>query len=132
MHGFKRSQASPRPCRWTRSRWARSRRPRAGGERDPCGDGSRPGALPAQALDHATGDLAAAAALTGLVERPGRGGSVRDLALARTATWLQDAAPPAWACRVAAALPGRRSGALVSVRAMVVRDAPVVSHVEHS
>jgi len=48
----------------------------------------RPGALPAQALDHATGYLAAASALLGLAERPARGGSVRELALARTAEWL--------------------------------------------
>ncbi|NMO90722.1 CoA transferase [Actinomycetospora sp. TBRC 11914] len=48
----------------------------------------RPGALPAQALDHATGYLAAASALLGLAERPTRGGSIRELALARTAEWL--------------------------------------------
>lgn len=48
----------------------------------------RPGALPAQALDHATGYLAAASALIGLAERGERGGSVRELALARTAEWL--------------------------------------------
>jgi crotonobetainyl-CoA:carnitine CoA-transferase CaiB-like acyl-CoA transferase len=56
---------------------------------DLCGtDGDRPGALPAQALDHATGYLAAASALLGLAERAERGGSVRELALARTAEWL--------------------------------------------
>ena len=54
---------------------------------DPAG---RPGALPAQALDHATGYLAAAAALLGLAERATHGGSVRELALARTAQWLLD------------------------------------------
>jgi crotonobetainyl-CoA:carnitine CoA-transferase CaiB-like acyl-CoA transferase len=51
-------------------------------------DDGRPGALPAQALDHATGYLAAASALLGLAERPTRGGSIRELALARTAEWL--------------------------------------------
>lgn len=51
-------------------------------------DGGRPGALPAQALDHATGYLAAASALLGLAERATRGGSIRELALARTAEWL--------------------------------------------
>ena len=53
-----------------------------------CGTDDRPGALPAQALDHATGYLAAASALLGLAERPTRGGSIRELALARTAEWL--------------------------------------------
>ena len=53
-----------------------------------CGTDDRPGALPAQALDHATGYLAAASALLGLAERPARGGSIRELALARTAEWL--------------------------------------------
>jgi hypothetical protein len=53
-----------------------------------CGTDERPGALPAQALDHATGYLAAASALLGLAERPTRGGSIRELALARTAEWL--------------------------------------------
>ena len=53
-----------------------------------CGTEERPGALPAQALDHATGYLAAASALLGLAERPIRGGSIRELALARTAEWL--------------------------------------------
>ncbi|HEY2222810.1 CoA transferase [Actinomycetospora sp.] len=55
---------------------------------DPTREDGRPGALPAQALDHATGYLAAASALLGLAERSERGGSVRDLALARTAEWL--------------------------------------------
>jgi hypothetical protein len=53
-----------------------------------CGTDGRPGALPAQALDHATGYLAAASALLGLAERSTRGGSIRELALARTAEWL--------------------------------------------
>ncbi|WP_066067768.1 CoA transferase [Frankia sp. EI5c] len=55
-------------------------------------DGVTPGALPAQALDHATGYFLAAAIIDALVERAadGRG---RDVAasLARTATWLLDA-----------------------------------------
>jgi crotonobetainyl-CoA:carnitine CoA-transferase CaiB-like acyl-CoA transferase len=55
---------------------------------DPGRDDGRPGALPAQALDHATGYLAAASALLGLAERPTSGGSIRELALARTAEWL--------------------------------------------
>ncbi|MFC5061256.1 CoA transferase [Actinomycetospora atypica] len=60
----------------------------AGGIAVASSTGERPGALPAQALDHATGYLAAASALLGLRERSSRGGSVRDLALARTAEWL--------------------------------------------
>jgi len=50
-----------------------------------------PGALPAQVLDHATGYLAAAAALLGLRRQRADGGThhVR-LALAGTARWLQD------------------------------------------
>ncbi|MFI8068289.1 CoA transferase [Streptomyces sp. NPDC086033] len=51
----------------------------------------RPGALPAQALDHGTGYLLAAAVLRALIEQSYEGGSrfVR-LALARTAQWLTD------------------------------------------
>ncbi|WP_101832556.1 CoA transferase, partial [Frankia canadensis] len=50
-----------------------------------------PGALPAQALDHATGYLLAAAIIDALVAR-GDDGQGRDVAasLARTATWLLD------------------------------------------
>lgn len=58
------------------------------------GHDGRPGALPAQVLDHATGYLAAAAAalsLTGVV----RGEPARHtrLSLAQTAHWLQQAGP---------------------------------------
>jgi hypothetical protein len=58
------------------------------------GDGSRPGALPAQVLDHATGYLAAAAALTALaaVARGAPPVHAR-LSLAQTAHWLSTAAP---------------------------------------
>ncbi|HKS49334.1 MAG TPA: CoA transferase [Amycolatopsis sp.] len=50
-------------------------------------DGPRP--LPAQALDHATGWLAAAAAMIGLARRAVDGGSWRArLSLARTGMWL--------------------------------------------
>jgi crotonobetainyl-CoA:carnitine CoA-transferase CaiB-like acyl-CoA transferase len=57
------------------------------------GPAGQPGALPAQALDHGTGYLLAAAVLRALTERTydGRGRSVR-LALARTAAWLTGAA----------------------------------------
>lgn len=53
------------------------------------GSAKAPGALPAQALDHGTGYLLAAAVLRALTERHDEGGSrlVR-LALARTAHWL--------------------------------------------
>ncbi|MFJ9419018.1 CoA transferase [Streptomyces sp. NPDC101227] len=51
--------------------------------------GGIPGALPAQALDHGTGYLLAAAVLRGLTERARVGGSgVATLALTRTARWL--------------------------------------------
>lgn len=53
------------------------------------GDGVRPGALPAQVLDHASGYLLAAAVVDALDERlrDGRGRDVA-VALARTAAWL--------------------------------------------
>ncbi|MFJ3992408.1 CoA transferase [Streptomyces sp. NPDC090032] len=53
------------------------------------GSGERPGALPAQALDHGTGYLLAAAVLRAVTEQLDEGGTraVR-LALARTAHWL--------------------------------------------
>lgn len=55
------------------------------------GSPERPGALPAQALDHGTGYLLAAAVLRALTEQSYEGGSrfVR-AALARTASWLTD------------------------------------------
>lgn len=56
--------------------------------------GGEPGALPCQLLDHATGYLAAAAALDGLARQGAEGGTqVRRLSLARTAAWLM-AKPP--------------------------------------
>ena len=54
-------------------------------------DGRKPTPLPVQALDHATGYLAAVAAVRGLSERRRTGlGSVSRLSLARTAMFLQD------------------------------------------
>jgi hypothetical protein len=71
-------------------------------------DGERPGAMPAQALDHATGYLLAAGVVDALVARAAdaRGRDV-GVALARTAAWLlgadaRDAAHP----EPAVALPG--------------------------
>ncbi|MBD0842417.1 CoA transferase [Streptomyces sp. TRM68416] len=53
------------------------------------GSRERPGTLPAQALDHGTGCLLAAAVLRALSEQYDEGGSrVVRLALARTALWL--------------------------------------------
>jgi crotonobetainyl-CoA:carnitine CoA-transferase CaiB-like acyl-CoA transferase len=53
--------------------------------------GTKPSPLPAQVLDHATGWLAAGAAITGLRRRAVEGGSWRiRLALARTAAWFTD------------------------------------------
>jgi hypothetical protein len=55
------------------------------------GDAAPPGPLPAQALDHGTGYLIAAAALRGLAERARSGTPLHArLALARTARWLLD------------------------------------------
>ncbi|SDP19814.1 CoA-transferase family III [Pedococcus dokdonensis] len=52
-------------------------------------DGTVPGALPAQALDHATGYLLAAGVLTALRRRSQEGGTWRvEAHLARTAHWL--------------------------------------------
>ncbi|WP_327366599.1 CoA transferase [Streptomyces sp. NBC_01217] len=53
-----------------------------------------PGALPAQALDHGTGYLLAAAVLRALTEQHEEGGSrLATLSLARTAAWLLDELP---------------------------------------
>ncbi|MGW6905484.1 CoA transferase [Streptomyces sp. NPDC054940] len=59
------------------------------------GPAERPGALPAQALDHGTGYLLAAAVLRALTEQreQGYGRCVR-LALARTAWWLTNGSRP--------------------------------------
>ncbi len=52
-------------------------------------DGERPGALPAQALDHATGYLLAAGVMAALRQRAEVGGTWRVRThLARTAHWL--------------------------------------------
>jgi crotonobetainyl-CoA:carnitine CoA-transferase CaiB-like acyl-CoA transferase len=53
------------------------------------GSSSAPGALPAQALDHGTGYLLAAAVLRGFAARAATGGGwAAELSLARTAHWL--------------------------------------------
>lgn len=55
------------------------------------GDGLRPVPLPAQALDHATGYLAAFGAVAGLLRRAAEGGSWHvEVSLARTAMWLDE------------------------------------------
>ncbi|MFI6036705.1 CoA transferase [Streptomyces sp. NPDC051315] len=57
------------------------------------GTAGRPGALPAQALDHGTGYLLAAAVLRALTEQSAEGyGRVVRVALARTAAWLTEGA----------------------------------------
>lgn len=59
----------------------------AAAEADPAGD--RPGALPAQALDHGTGYLLAAAVLRAVAARHAHGGTWHaELSLAQTAGWL--------------------------------------------
>ncbi|WP_405642508.1 CoA transferase [Streptomyces sp. NBC_00019] len=58
------------------------------------GSVERPGALPAQALDHGTGYLLAAEVLRALTEQSDEGGSrFLRLALARTAEWLMNGIP---------------------------------------
>ncbi|MFJ8540158.1 CoA transferase [Streptomyces sp. NPDC093591] len=59
------------------------------------GSAERPGALPAQALDHGTGYLLAAAVLRALTERAEQGdGRCVRLSLARTAAWLTNQIEP--------------------------------------
>ncbi|MEU6415915.1 CoA transferase [Streptomyces spiralis] len=59
------------------------------------GSARRPGALPAQALDHGTGYLLAGAVLRALTEQSAEGGSrVVRLSLARTAAWLTQGSGP--------------------------------------
>ncbi|KUN04114.1 CoA-transferase [Streptomyces yokosukanensis] len=59
------------------------------------GSAEEPGALPAQALDHGTGYLLAAAVLRALTEQSyDGGGRLVRLALARTAHWLTDGIRP--------------------------------------
>ncbi|MFI5620812.1 CoA transferase [Streptomyces sp. NPDC051567] len=60
-----------------------------------CGSGGRPGALPAQALDHGTGYLVAAGVLRGLAEAAEGGGRVLRFSLAGTASWLVREVPGA-------------------------------------
>lgn len=61
-----------------------------------CATGDEPGALPVQALDHATGYLVAAAALRGLTLRAREGRAAHaQLALARTACWIMARPAPA-------------------------------------
>ncbi len=58
-------------------------------------DGTTPGALPAQALDYATGFLLAAGILTAVARQHREGGSLHVQAhLARTAAWLLDHPDP--------------------------------------
>ena len=60
------------------------------------GEDGRPGVLPAQALDHGTGYLLAAAVLRALTERQTAGGGQRlGLSLAATASWLLHGVRPA-------------------------------------
>ncbi|MGY1823609.1 CoA transferase [Geodermatophilus sp. SYSU D00079] len=57
-----------------------------------CGSADAPGVLPAQALDHATGHLAAATVLAALARRGEEGGGWHgELSLAGTAHWLLSA-----------------------------------------
>ncbi|MGY1815257.1 CoA transferase [Blastococcus sp. SYSU D00820] len=67
----------------------------ATGIADLCAADGIPGALPVQALDHATGHLAAAATMSAVTRSREQGGTWHgDLSLARTAHWLLTAPPP--------------------------------------
>ncbi|WP_449066680.1 CoA transferase, partial [Planomonospora algeriensis] len=82
--------------------------------------GGRPGALPAQALDHATGYLLAAAVLRALSDRHLTGGGrLSRLSLAGTASWLLHGIRP-----VPAAEAGLRPAALAGRDRLAVRSAP--------
>ncbi|MFI1536846.1 CoA transferase [Streptomyces anandii] len=75
------------------------------------GSAREPGALPAQALDHGTGYLLAAAVLRALTEQSYEGGGrIVRLALARTAAWLTgaDGGPARGGAVVGEAVPGER------------------------
>ncbi|CAL9416232.1 Formyl-CoA:oxalate CoA-transferase [Streptomyces sp. enrichment culture] len=84
----------------------------------------RPGALPAQALDHGTGYLLAAGVLRALTEQVDEGGSrVVRVALARTAGWLLEGAAGA-GTGTEGSSGGRESAAPVDVR-LAERDSPL-------
>ncbi|WP_258028703.1 CoA transferase [Streptomyces fradiae] len=85
------------------------------------GDEGRPGALPAQALDHGTGYLVAAGVLRALTERRRGGGTWRvEAALAQTARWLTHGTEPE------APRAGERPGRPYEPGAWLVeRDAPL-------
>lgn len=75
------------------------------------GDGWRPGALPVQALDHASGYGMAAAALALLAGRDDRGAGSARLSLARTAHALLASGPPGGSPRAMEAQTVVRRGA---------------------
>ncbi|MFD3354699.1 CoA transferase [Streptomyces fradiae] len=95
------------------------------------GDEGRPGALPAQALDHGTGYLVAAGVLRALTERRRGGGTWRvEAALAQTARWLthgtEPEAPRAGATEPGAPRDAGRPGRPYEPGAWLVeRDAPL-------
>lgn len=88
-------------------------------------DGTRPGALPCQLLDHGTGYLAAAALLDGLSRQSAHGGTtIRRLSLARTALWLTQSRSAVSRSAVAEnarpAVPTSNSGAKIPARPWLV------------
>ncbi|MEG3613587.1 CoA transferase [Isoptericola haloaureus] len=96
-------------------------------------DGVTPGALPAQALDHATGYLLAAGVLTALTDRAADGvGRDVSVSLARTATWLLDA-PGRDARHATPAVPPSSTsvthdGVTTARPALPVQDYPAPAH----
>ncbi|UXI83054.1 CoA transferase [Streptomyces vinaceusdrappus] len=96
------------------------------------GTADRPGALPAQALDHGTGYLLAAGVLRALTEQSRHGGSrYVEVALARTAAWLSAEAlpadPPTRATRATRA--ARGAPAAPAARALWARAAARAAYV---
>lgn len=91
------------------------------------GSAELPGALPAQALDHGTGYLLAAAVLRSLTEGSADGhGRVVRLSLARTATWLLESAARRGEARLGEAHRGGGGGAFDAAEGRLAeRDSPV-------
>ena len=88
-------------------------------------DGTTPGVLPCQLLDHGTGYLAAAAALDGLRRQSLAGGTVvRSLSLAATPAWFTGTPTPLASHRPSSTGPDRR-GRPPAERFTVNLDSPV-------
>jgi crotonobetainyl-CoA:carnitine CoA-transferase CaiB-like acyl-CoA transferase len=91
-------------------------------------DGSTPGALPCQLLDHGTGYLAAAAVLDGLRRQALEGGTIlRSLSLAGTAAWLTGLSTGSMTAPAEGRSPEDGTGQLTGDEWMIQIDGPVGS-----